>query len=223
MTANLLRPGTGTIIFVFLAHFFISHITIEMFSIRSSFEHPMESKRAAVSAQQPVWDFAKFAFVMVSFFFYAVVDAVIAFIWRTSWAMAVAVVQILIFIVIECFLFQLYLKGNRSFIMFTNILIGVLGCGSLANLFQAGMMLGENGVHTLTAEVAEAIFFILAGITNLSAVVIHFVVQEKAGRSLEYKSIELSDVSNVNDEPPAVLPTSAEDDEVVQEIERISE
>jgi hypothetical protein len=168
----------------------------------------MEPSRTATTAQKPVWDFGKFAFVMVAFFFYAVVDAVIAFLWQVQWAIVIAIIQILIFLAIEVFLYHLYLKGNRSFIVSTNILIGLMGLGCLGNLLEAGVLIGQSGLGLVTSKIAEAIFLILAGLVGIIAILIHFVVQEKSGRSKQYKTIDLEQIPEEEDEPPALVPPS---------------
>jgi hypothetical protein len=157
------------------------------------------------TAQQPVWDFAKFGFVMGSFFFYAVVDAIIAIVWQVAWAIIIAVCQVIAFLVIECLLYHLYIRGIRKYILFTNLVVGAMGVGALVNMLEAGLMLGEHATNSNSASVTEATFLILAAAINVVGVCVHFIVQSKAGRSVEYKPIDMEQFDSQDDELPAIV------------------
>jgi uncharacterized membrane protein len=157
----------------------------------------------AKGAQQPVWNFAKFGVVMFAFGSYAIVDLIIAFVWFEIWAIAVASVQFVLLITIEVLLCVLYLKGTRKFIVATNLIVALMGIGALVNLVQAGVMLGQNTLG-LSVNMAEAIALIVGAFAGMVAVLIHFIVQNTAGRSIEYKTIDMDQLDG-EDGQPAIL------------------
>jgi hypothetical protein len=165
----------------------------------------MEQSKASTSAQQPVWDFAKFAAVMIAFFFYAVVDAIITIIWQAAVPIVIAVIQVIAFLAIECLLYFLYLRGIRRYIITTNVVIGLMGVGGLVNLVQAGVSIGQHAAGSSSVNLAEPAFFILAALANLAAVTIHFIIQNTAGRSTEYKPIDMEQLESQDDEAPAIV------------------
>jgi hypothetical protein len=165
----------------------------------------MNSPKSGVTAQQPVWDFAKFGTVMIAFFFYAVVDAIIAILWQEKLPIVFGVIQILAFLALECLLYHLYMRGIRRYIVVTNIVVGLMAVGALVNLVEAGLLVGRHSSGSRTVNLAEPVFFVLAALANLVAVTIHFIIQNKAGRSTEYKPIDMEQLDSQDDEAPAIV------------------
>jgi hypothetical protein len=168
-------------------------------------ESPIQA--VATGADLPQWEFTKFYVLLGSIAAYAIISAIIAFIWQTTAVLVSSGLQFLLCLGIDFLLFLFYLRGNRTYLLVTNILTGVLLFGLLFTYVYVGYLIGSDSNWADGAHIAEATFLLLAAACSVASLIAHFVFQGNPKGASQYKPTPRNEnVEYRPQEPPIQAP-----------------
>jgi hypothetical protein len=168
---------------------------------------PAMSDSVATGAVLPQWEYVKFYVLLGSIGAYAVISVIIAFIWQTTAVLVSTGLQFVLCLGIDFLFFLFYLRGNRSFLLVTNLLTGVLMIGLIFTYIYVGYLIGYDSNWPNGSHIAQATFLLLAAACSVVSVIAHYVFQGNPKGASQYKPAPRNDnVEYRAQEPPIQAP-----------------
>jgi hypothetical protein len=166
------------------------------------------AESVATGAELPQGETVKFYVLIVAIAVYALISAIVAFIWQTTAVLVSNGLHFVLCLGIDFLLFQFYLRGNRTYLLVTNILTGVLMFGLVFTYVYVGYLIGSDPAWAITAHVGEAAFLLITAACSVASVIAHYVFQRTPKGASQYKPAPRNEnIEFAAREPPIQAPT----------------